>query len=48
MKKLTLLNLTGFFSQMEERMYAEGRMKIALHANKQYHKYNRQLQALKG
>lgn len=47
MKKLLLLNLTGFFSQMEERMRAEGRSNIALHANKQFHKYNERLQALK-
>lgn len=47
-KKHYLINVTGFFSQMEERMNAEGRINIALHANKQYQKYNRQLQALKG
>lgn len=46
-KKHYLLNVTGFFTQMEERMLAERRFNIALHANKQYQKYNRKLQALK-
>ncbi|CAM4272616.1 hypothetical protein [Paenibacillus xylanexedens] len=46
-KKHYLLNVTGFFSQMVERMKADCRPNIANHAKKQYEKYNRQLEALK-
>ncbi|MFK0524800.1 hypothetical protein ACINKY_21605 [Paenibacillus illinoisensis] len=46
-RKHRLINLTGFFSQMEERMIADCRPNIANHAKKQYEKYNRQLKALR-
>jgi hypothetical protein len=46
-KKHYLLNVTGFFTQLEERMNADCRPNIANHAKKQYEKYNRQLEALK-
>lgn len=47
MNKMQLLNLTGFFSQLEERMKLDCRPNIANHAKKQYEKYNRQLEELK-
>ncbi|WP_186375517.1 hypothetical protein [Paenibacillus xylanexedens] len=47
MNKLLLLNITGFFKQLEERMIADCRPNIAAHAKRQYEKYNRQLEALR-
>lgn len=46
-KKHYLLNVTGFFAQMEERMKLDCRPNIAEHAKRQYEKYNRQLEALR-
>lgn len=46
-RKHYLINVTGFFSQMEERMKADCRPNIAEHAKRQYEKYNRQLEALR-